>query len=333
MRRESRSRYAAAATLWPPCVLACVALINGCGGSSGAPSSPSAAPTPAAPVAPTILVASGLTGLPLAGVAVRVPGGTAVTDSSGTATLPATTAVGASLDLEAPGHFTRQTTFRNADTIFLWPRSLSSSAGEAYTARLSYTSTVADATEGAAPLRRVVPGFPVALAYLPAELRTDAFVEAARTAIAWINEATQNAPTYQLVFEKPAPNQVVFQFALDVADSVCEGNRAFFRTTLVSSANNSEIYAGIVNLCDLRYTRDAGVIAHELGHSLGLYHSRRTEDVMYSGGSGRAGFTGEEKLLVFLAKQRRGGNRFPDIDRAQTAARFDPSPEVIVCPR
>jgi len=308
--------------------------LSACGGSSNTPTAPSAAPTPAPAVGATLTIASGLNGQPLAGVSVTSQGSTILTDANGRVTLPSSASVGSSLDIVAPTFFDRQTTLRSSgETTFLWPRALSSRAGEAYTARLSYTSTVAGAVEGAAPLRRIVPGFPAALVYMPPEIRTDAFVDAARTAIALVNEATQGAPSFQLVFEKPASSVVAFEFALDVADSFCEGNRAFFRTTFVSSANSQEIYGGTVNLCDLRYTRDVGVIAHEFGHSLGLYHSTRTEDVMFPGGVGRTAFTGEEKLLIFLAKQRRGGNRFPDTDRAAGASRFDEGSEVIVCAR
>jgi hypothetical protein len=291
--------------------------------------------TPAPVVGPTLVVASGLTGLPLPGVPVTSQGSTILTDAGGKVTLPATASVGSLLDIVAPTFFDRQTTLKSGgETTFLWPRVFNSGADESFTARLAYTSTADGAVEGAAPLRRLVPGLSTASVYLPPEIRTDAAVQALQGAIGWINDITQGAPTYQLVFEKPAGTQIVFEVSIDGTQSLCQGNIiAFFRILLVSSANNNEIYSGLVNLCDVRWTRDTSVLAHELGHSLGLYHSARTVDVMHPIAVGHQGFTGEEKLVVFLAKQRRGGNRYPDTDRAPQALDAVRANEDIVCGR
>jgi len=321
---------------WRPWAMLCGLVVSAsCGGSSGLSSAPTATGTPAPLPGPTLVVASGLSGLPLAGIPVTSQGSTILTDAAGKVTLPSTASVGSSLDIVAPSHFDRQTTVKSGgETTFLWPRSFSSAAGESFTARLAYTSTADGSVEGAAPLRRLVPGFANAWVYLPPEIKTDAAVGALQSAIAWINDITQGAPTYQLVFEKPAGTQIVFEVSVDGTQSTCQGNAiAFFRTLLVSSANNSEIYSGLVNLCDVKWTRDPSVLAHELGHSLGLYHSVRTFDVMHPFALGQRGFTGEEKMIVFLAKQRRGGNRYPDIDRPVQSAEALAINEDIVCGR
>ena len=334
MKVESTRRFSAAfpRRAW---ALAWVAWLSACGGSSNSPSAPSAVPTPAPSVGATLTIASGLSGQPLAGVPVTSQGSTILTDANGRVTLPSSASVGSPLDIVAPTFFDRQTTLKSSgETTFLWPRVFNSGAGESYTARLAYTSTAEGAVEGAAPLRRLVPGFSNAWVYLPPEIKTDAAVQALQQAIAWVNDVTQGAPTYQLVFEKPAGTQIVFEVSVDGTQSLCQGNViAFFRTLLVSTANNSEIYAGLVNLCDVKWTRDPSVLAHELGHSLGLNHSARTVDVMYPVAVGHQAFTGEEKLIVFRSKQRRGGNRYPDTDRAAQAAGAQAANEDIVCGR
>ena len=293
-------------------------LLSTCGGSPAAPTTtPVIVPTP--PPVRLVAIASASTGQPLAGATVTSQGSSAFTDASGQAPLPATSALGSPLDVSAAGFLDRKTTVQAA-THFLWPKTLSSGANEAYTAHLAYTSTADGAVEGAAPLRRVVPGFSTVSVYMPPEIRSDAFEKAATEAIGWINQATQGTPQYRLVFEKPAGTQVIFEFSIDGTPSTCGAAIAYFVTSLVSSANPNELYAGNINFCDVKWTRDVSVIAHELGHSLGLYHSNRRVDLMNPVAVGHQMFTGEEQLVVFLAKQRRGGNRYPDTDRERVTA-------------
>lgn len=317
------------------CVVAVLMAPLSCGGSGGSLSSPTVVPAPAAPSGPTVVVLSGLTGLPLGGVPVVSPGGPSTTDAGGKAILPAASQTGSPMDVSVPAYFDRQTTVKTAlDRIFLWPRVFAQGADESFTSRLLYTGTAEGSVEGAAPLRRVVPGLSTAWVFLPPEIRTDARVQVLQTAIAEINAATQGLPTYQLTFDRPTGNQIVFDVAIDGTQSTCAGLIiAFFRITLVSSTNSSEIYGGLLNFCASKWAEDVSVTTHELGHSLGLYHSGRSVDLMYPTAVNHGGFTGEEKLAVFLGLQRRGGNRFPDTDRPTQATGGIPTETVIVCGR
>lgn len=288
-----------------------------CGGSGR-----STAPSPVTLATPSpfqITVANGGTGLPVAGATVTHQGQAFVTDARGIATLAAASALGTTVDVTAPAFLDRKTTV-SASTIFLWPKILSSTAGEAFTARLSYTSTAAGAIAGAAPLRRIVSGFSTVYVYLPPEILSEDIRRTAEAAVATVNAATQGSPAYQLVLEKPAGTQVVFEIGIDGTQAVCDNAIAFFRTTLVSSNNSSELFGGVVNFCEARWARDLSVMTHELGHSLGLYHSDRTFDMMYPFTNREPQFSGEERLLINLTKLRRGGNRFPDADRDRVAS-------------
>lgn len=297
--------------LTPVCFALALALAS-CGGSDRA-----SAPSPVTLATPPpfqVTVANGATGVPLAGATVTHQGQAFATDSRGIATLATVSALGTSVDVTAPGFLDRKTTV-SASTIFLWPKVLSSTAGEAFTARLSYTSTAAGAVTGDAPLRRIVSGFSTVYVFLPPEIRTEDIRRTAEAAVATVNAATQGSPAYQLVLEKPAGTQVVFEIGIDGTQATCENAIAFFRTTLVSSGNPSELFGGLINFCEARWARDLSVMTHELGHSLGLYHSERTFDMMYPFTNREPQFSGEERLLINLAKLRRGGNRFPDTDR------------------
>ncbi len=293
-----------------------LALVS-CGGSDR-PTAPSPV-TVATPPPAQVTVADGATGVPVTGATVTHQGQAFVTDARGVATLATASALGTPVDVTAQGFLDRKTT-ASASTVFLWPKVLSSTAGEAFTARLAYTSTVAGAIAGDAPLRRIVSGFSTVYVYLPPEIRTEDIRRTAEAAVVAVNAATQGSPAYQLVLEKPAGTQVVFEIGIDGTPATCDNAIAFFRTTLVSSSNSSELFGGLVNFCEARWARDLSVMAHELGHSLGLYHSDRTFDLMYPFTNREPQFSGEERLLINLTRLRRGGNRFPDTDRDRVAS-------------
>jgi hypothetical protein len=324
MRPVNRRRVIAALTLF--------GLTGACGGSNATPAAPTVVATPT-PEGPSLTVFSGLNGLPVPGASVQSAGGAVATDASGRAVLPATSQAGGNLDINASGFFVRETTLKSgAERLYLWPRVLSSGASESYTARLVYTTTTDGAVEGATSLRRLVPGLSTAWVYLPPEIRTDRIAAALSAAIAEINSATQGQVVYQLTSSRPSGNQIVFDVAIDGTDSFCADRViAFFRVTLVNSANVREIYGGLVNLCEAKWAEDTSVLTHELGHSLGLFHSSRSVDVMHPTAVGHGAFTGEERLAIYLGFQRRGGNRYPDSDRVTAASEATEAPEVIVC--
>jgi hypothetical protein len=63
------------------------------------------------------------------------------------------------------------------------------------------------------------------------------------------------------------------------------------------------------------------MVAHELGHTVGLRHSSVSSEVMYAyyTGSKVVTFGSREVLTMALMAQRRGGNTWPDNDRATSA--------------
>ena len=75
------------------------------------------------------------------------------------------------------------------------------------------------------------------------------------------------------------------------------------------------------------------LVLHELGHTLGLYHSSSTADVMYCSSGRPFNFSPRETLTMKLVRQRRTGNRWPDNDRmaSSPASLHSGDREVIAC--
>lgn len=277
------------------------------------PAAPSAPPVPARPV---IVVTSGITGAPLAGAEVRTTAGIVRTDPSGRVELPIGTGIGASIDIVFPGFLDRQTTLvSELDRHALWPRSLEPGLGESFTTFLTYTGSRTPDEPGQAPLRRLVPAASTVEIYIAPDIRTATNEAAHRWAIDQANAATRGLPQFILVHTPPSPQAASFEVRIDGTHPDCATSDAIYSVTFVSSFNARETWNGVVTYCDAASAENPGLATHELGHSLGLYHSERNIDMMWPFTRGKSAFTTAEILSVRLAYQRRGGNTFPDSDR------------------
>jgi hypothetical protein len=273
---------------------------------------------------------SGETGQPVAGASVTVAGRGLTSDASGRVALPERPATGALVDVVAAGFLDRQTLFRTGTTrLSLWPRRSANGLDEDFTADVVYTSAAAAApVVGESPLERLRPGVALATLVASAQILGDpAALGALEGAAGQVGVATQGAIVYQVSGANPGGG-TSFEVAVDPDDDLCRSGRtrAFFRGRFVGD----EIVGGRIVFCTLSTARSA-TAAHEVGHSLGLQHSRSASDLMYGTFvRGRAtSLTPRESLAVRLMLERRGGNRFPDNDRGVSVA--GPATRVTVC--
>ena len=151
-------------------------------------------------------------------------------DAQGQVGVPAGSAVGAFVDLIAPGFLDRQTSLRAGGSPFrisLWPRTSAAGLNENFTATLVYTSTADGATVGGLSLRRHRPGSTAVYVVLSPALRGDA------ESVAWhqlgsdsINVATNGKIIYRLSTDPPA-GATVIDVSYDPANPGCTGARGF----------------------------------------------------------------------------------------------------------
>ena len=90
----------------------------------------------------------------------------------------------------------------------------------------------------------------------------------------------------------------------------------------MSGAN--EITRAEITFCTSSIAATLGTVSHELGHTIGLRHSRDAGDMMYpySVSSSSATPTEREVLTMHMMRARRPGTLWPDNDReASKAAR------------
>ena len=152
------------------------------------------------------------------------------------------------------------------------------------------------------------------LALVPSDaLASDPRVIAAhRQAADYFNVAVEG----RIVFSVGGTADMSVTTLLDPADASCEGNsgRLIARTWV----SRYEVTRAEILFCGDGPTRLPTPIAHELGHIFGLAHSVDNRDVMYRYYNSRNehGFTERETLTMRLIDLRRGGNAWPDNDRA-----------------
>jgi hypothetical protein len=321
---------------WPLALLA--ALGAACGGGDGSPTRPtvSTTPTPGLAAGTILSVVAAENGAPLGGAAVTVAGRVYTADAGGQVRLAEAAELGAFVDVVAPGMLDRQTVVRStAGTTFsLWPRTTPSGVDENYTAVLVYTSASSEARSaaGSDSMMRLSEGT-AAVALVPsAQILDDgAAHDAAAAAAANINAAAGGGVRYALARVAPAAG-VFFDLSVDSADEGCEDRVLAFTQVRV---RRGEIVGGRIVFCSMDDARDPAIVTHEVGHSFGLQHSPRSQDVMHATyePDSNPDFGPREATIMQLMAQRRSGNRFPDSDRgAGTAAatRFD---GIITIPR
>jgi matrixin len=296
-------------------------LVASCGGGSGgsSPTAPVVAGTPDRAPAATgwavgvvVTAVSGETGAPVAGARVLVAGVEHTTDAAGQIVLKEAATDGATVDVAAFGFLPRQTSVRHASTsLTLWPDH--ARLPGSYTLTLLYTaSTIADSSS-VVPLERIPPRVKTIALVPSAELSADARVMAAhRQAADYFNVAVEG----RTVFTVGGKGDLSVETFVAADDASCEGNAG--RLLARRWATQYEVTRAQIIFCGAQPTRLPTPIAHELGHVFGLAHSRDDRDVMYPyyDVDSEHGFTTREELTMKLVYTRRGGNAWPDNDRA-----------------
>jgi hypothetical protein len=269
-----------------------------------------------------LTVVSGETSLPIAGVTVNFGSGTVTTDDAGQVRLPTTLGFSSAIDFVHPGYLDRVTSVRAGVTRFpLWPRTSPIGVNEHYTATLVYTysSTDPPSTPGSTPLLRLARGTTQVVVVPSAEILADGrAMEEHYRAAATATAATGGEVSYLLAASRPASG-VVFESRVDPTIPQCVSR--MFLAIMQGTYRNLELTGGTITFCDISNARTS-TVAHEFGHTLGLQHSPDSGEVMGVPISPRRPFTlgPRETLAVHLMMQRPAGNRFPDNDRAGSAA-------------
>jgi hypothetical protein len=305
-----------------------------CGGEDH-PTAPTRVLQPAEVAAGTVLtVVSGEGQRPIAGATIVVGDRRYATDGSGEARLAAPVVRGTLVDLMAPGFLDRQTTMRAGETRFaLWPRTSSTGLSEHTTAELVYTpasSCCPAETLGDRPLRRLASTISTLPVVLDPRYEASDFVRsAAEEAMRLASNATQGRVAFAFGDAAAAPRVLV-----------TTGPDPQNRDNIVAFADRTYNGQGYVTggrivfvmedyLTGRRSHRQlVTVLAHELGHILGLEHSSAPGVMSVFDGWGtnfayfaaNGDFSPAEKLVLDLMFQRRAGTRFPDNDRTASVS-------------
>jgi len=309
--------------------LAALSLV-GCGGSSSTPTSPSGPPSGPSIAAGTIFsLRSGETDQPVAGASITLSAQSsagpfnAVYTSNGAGQFVLDRAVVLSstplLEVSTAGFLVRTTILRSDETtISLWPSSSATGLDDAFSATLAYSPSACPAVNTpSSVLRRTPSSVTTVNVSFDSSIQDQAAETAHRQAIARLNEATGGVPAYQ--FTSGAAGGVQMIAEIDPNNSTCSTGDGPLRATVVLTSANGEIVSGRMVYCSLGAARSAELALHELGHTLGLYHSSSQADVMYCSTGRALAFSGRERLLMRLMRQRRAGNRWPDNDRTSSS--------------
>jgi hypothetical protein len=302
----------------------------GCDGSPSAPTSPSAPPSGPSIAAGTIFrLRSGETDQPVAGASITLSAQSSTgpfnavyaSDAAGQFVLDRTVLLSSTplLEVLASGFLVRTTILRSDETtITLWPSASATGLNEDFSSTVAYsTSTCPAANTGASVLRRTPSSVRSVNVSFDSSIQDQAAATAHQQAIARLNDATGGLPAYQFVSGVAGGVSMVAE--IDPNNATCSTGDGPLRATVVLTTANGEIMSGRLVYCSLGAARSAELVLHELGHTLGLYHSSSTADVMYCSTGRPLVFSSRERLLMRLARQRRAGNRWPDNDRSTSS--------------
>jgi hypothetical protein len=224
--------------------------------------------------------------------------------------VPATVTV----DVVLPGFLDRQTLARTGETrLSLWPDT--TTLPGAYTQSLVYT----EYDGSLAPLRRL-PSRVKTVAVVPAaDLQADgAAIDALHQAVEALNRGSVPAGVTYVV---GGTGDLRVPVKTDPAATNCTTNN-WLAFTDIWLGTGGDINRAEVTFCSEAAAQAAGIGAHELGHTFGLRHSSRHNDLMemyaYPGRSRVP--TEQESLVMRLMMQRRSGTTWPDNDRNVQAA-------------
>lgn len=329
----------------------------GCGGGGTSAPTPVApatpAPAPQLPAGTVLTVVSGDDGAPVSGASVQVGSAAYRTDPSGRLSLATGAPIGgvsspqgALVVIEAPGFLTRRTLLRSAaETEFaLWPSSIpGKGVDEKLTSLLVYTSAVYCCPDqggytARASLARMRAPRTVSVG-MPDAYRGTVVSEWIQDAMGLANEASGGRVTFVLSGSSAGDVQIRESFT----GSTPQGTPAAGYFT--ASIEGGYIRGGEITLSAADWASDPPanwprtfqdeyryvwklrhlrhIVAHELGHCLGLQHHEEKTGMMtsYRGYTympyfldATELFTPAEIALVRLAYLRPAGNQFPDSD-------------------
>jgi hypothetical protein len=308
--------------------------MSACGGGRG-PAAPAPVQTQDIAAGTVLTIVSGDTKRPVTGARVTVAGHGYTTDGAGELRLGEAVPRGSLVDIVAAGFLDRQTTMRSpeATRFSLWPRTSAAGLDENATAELVYTPGAfccPAETLARQPLRRVRPTIGSFTLVLDARYRGDAGVRAAIEEGASLAGRASGARVVFMPADTAAgphidittgpdpenrPNVAAFaERDLDAQGYITGGRVVFVIEEYLRGRQSQRVVATIV--------------AHELGHMLGLGHSSIPGVMSVFGGTAtnyaffaaNRDFSPVEKLVLDLMYDRRSGTRFPDNDREAAAS-------------
>jgi Matrixin len=321
----------ASRTSWKYAAIAVAIVTLSCGGSS-TPTAPVTGPPVTGPsigVGTVLSLRSAETDQPVAGAAISLSGQSPVgafsrtftSDAAGQFTLDRTVLLSPTplVEVTAAGFVTRSTLLRQDETtLTLWPASSSTGLDEDFSSTAVYSASACPAVNtGLSPLRRASASVETIQVTFGTSIQDDAAQAAHQLAISRLNTAIGGALRYELT-AAPASG-VSFVAEIDPNHATCTAGAEPLRAATELTSNNLTVIGGRLVYCSVNAARSATLVLHELGHTLGLYHSSSTSDVMYCSSGRPAQFSPRERLVMRLARQRRPGNRWPDNDRQASA--------------